>query len=498
MEVAQQAREAPQAPGVGGVRRLFLRLLAIVYLTAFSSLAFQVEGLVGSKGILPVARLLEWLRSQAGAERYWLVPTLCWLDSSDAFLLFLCWGGVCLSVLLLAGIAPLPILVLLWAFYLSLATAGQIFLGYQWDALLLEAGLLAILLAPAGLRPRADAHPAAPAPCLWLLRWLLFRLMLSSGAVKLLSGDETWRSLTALRVHYETQPLPTWVGWYVHQLPGWFHTLSTAGMFAIELAVPFLIFAGRRSRRIACASLVSFQLLIAVTGNYAFFNLLTVALCVLLLDDGALPARWRGVLAAESVEPAPRRWYAWPLAALGGTHFLLSLVVMGQTLGWRLPWPRPVTAVLEAVSPFASVNRYGLFAVMTTSRPEISVEGSDDGITWRPYLFRWKAGPVDRRPAFVAPHQPRLDWQMWFAALGRCESNAWFVRFLLRLQEGSPPVTKLLAGNPFPDAPPRWIRTNLDDYRFTDPATRRATGAWWRREPKGVYCQEFGPLAGPD
>jgi hypothetical protein len=475
------------------VRDLFLRALAIVYLIAFVSLAFQIEGLVGSRGILPVAQLLEWVRSQTGAERYWILPTLCWLSSSDSFLVFLCWGGGFLSLLLFVRVVPIVVLPLLWAFYLSIVTVGQVFLGYQWDALLLETGLLAILLAPLRLRPRRDAEPAAPgAFAVWLLRWLLFRLMFGSGVVKLRSGDQAWRTLTALRVHYETQPLPTWVGWYAHQLPGWFQTFSTALMFGVELGAPFLIFAGRRGRRIACAAFVGLQLLIAVTGNYGFFNLLTIALCLLLTDDDMLPQRWRLPAASSAPQAAPPRWLRGLLVTAGAVPFLLSLVVASDTFGLPVPWPRAVISAVDVVSPFRSVNSYGLFAVMTMSRPEIVVEGSADGEVWRPYVFRWKPGDVTRRPAFVAPYQPRLDWQMWFAALGSCESNAWFVRFLDKLLDGSPPVLGLLAENPFPSEPPRMIRATLYDYRFTRIGEAEARSAWWRRKEIGPYCPVMG------
>lgn len=485
-----ETSEAPApAPAHALVCRLFLRLLGLVYLIAFLSLLVQVEGLIGSRGILPIAELLEWARAQTGPERYWLLPTLCWLDAGDGFLFFLCGCGAALAGLLLLEIAPAPVLVLLWAFYLSLVNAGQIFLGYQWDSLLLEAGFLAIFLAPLDPRPRADWRPSPIA--LWLLRWLLFRLMFSSGVVKLRSGDPSWRGLSALRFHYETQPLPTWAGWHVHQLPVWFHTLSCALMFVTELAVPFLVFAPRRFRFAGCGALLAFQILIATTGNYCFFNLLTIALCLLLLDDAALPRRWRERTAPAAPSRRPRAWPRWVLAPVAGVVLTVSGADLLATLGLGLPWPAPLVALERAVGPFRTINGYGLFAVMTTSRPEIVVEGSDDGMTWRPYEFKWKPGDLRRAPAFVAPHQPRLDWQMWFAALGTCERNPWFIRFLVRLQEGSPPVVRLLAGNPFPQAPPRRIRSTLYDYRFTGLEARRKDGAWWRREPLGPYCPEL-------
>ncbi|HEY8232159.1 MAG TPA: lipase maturation factor family protein, partial [Vicinamibacteria bacterium] len=259
-------------PTHGQVRWLFVRALALVYLCAFLSLAVQVDGLIGSRGILPAQELLGYVRERTGIERYWLLPTLFWLDASDGALLLACGGGAALSLALLAGLVPVPVLALLWALTLSLAGVGQVFLGYQWDALLLETGLLAVFFAPGGLRPGVAGEP--PRLPLWLLRWLLFRLMFGSGLVKLASGDPTWRSFSALDYHYWTQPLPTWLGWYAHQLPSWFQHASVAAMFGIELLAPWLVFAGRRARLVAFFPLAGLQLLIAATGNYAFFNLL--------------------------------------------------------------------------------------------------------------------------------------------------------------------------------------------------------------------------------
>ena len=232
-------------------RWLFLRFLGLIYLVAFISLWTQVDGLIGSHGIAPAAQFMEMVRNWAGEHNRWdahlIAPTLCWFSASDAFLHFLCAGGTVLSVLLIFGIAPAPVLALLWLFYLSLSVVSDIFLGYQWDALLLETGLLAIFFAPLQLRPRLTREAPPSRTMLWLLRWLLFRLMFASGVVKLAAHDPTWRGLTALTYHYETQPLPTWIGWYAHQCPVWFQKFSCGVMFAIELGAPFLIFAPRRS-----------------------------------------------------------------------------------------------------------------------------------------------------------------------------------------------------------------------------------------------------------
>jgi lipase maturation factor 1 len=478
-------------------RYFFLRALGVVYLVAFVSLWTQINGLMGHNGILPADQFMPAMKQQCavqgiGLERYHLLPTLCWFDASDAFLHFQCAAGTVCAILLIIGLAPAPSLFLLWLIYLSLATVGRDFLGFQWDNLLLEAGFLAIFLAPLQLRPRFSRESPPSLLFVWLLRLLLFKLMFSSGCVKLISGDPAWRNLTALTFHYQTQPLPPWTAWYANQLPLWFQKLSCAVMFGIELGAPFLIFAPRRIRFAGGVLLAGFQILILLTGNYTFFNWLTLALCLLLLDDFVLekliPFKFRhGFNPQPATLNPPRRWprpflVVVAMVVLAGSSFELAV-----TLGVRSQWLAPLGWVAGQLEPFRSVNNYGLFAVMTTQRNEIIVEGSNDGVNWLPYEFKYKPGDVNRRPAFVAPFQPRLDWQMWFAALGSYAENPWFEQFCERLLQGSPDVLALLAQNPFPGHPPRFIRAELYNYHFTNYAERRATGAWWQREFIGEY-----------
>ncbi|HXW00931.1 MAG TPA: lipase maturation factor family protein [Anaerolineae bacterium] len=499
-------------------RWLFLRLLGLIYLIAFVSLWVQLSGLIGSRGILPAADFLSAVYAQIGAQSYYLLPTLFWFNASDAFLQFICGSGAVLSLLLIAGITPGPILLLLWTFYLSLTVVGQDFLAFQWDNLLLETGFLAIFFAPWQLWPKLSEETPPSLAWLWLLRWLLFKLIFSSGAVKLLSGDPTWRDLTALTFHYETQPLPTWTSWTMHQLPEWFQKTSVVVMFVIELAIPFLIFAPRRLRLMACATLVGLQLLIILTGNYAFFNWLTIALCLLLLDDAflrrwlpqRLTSQYSDVLRASSEEmgrgsngwnevfslfypldpknPRPNlftRVQQVLLLALAIIIFLLSSAHVARLF---VPLPRSVQQLMAWVAPFRTINSYGLFAVMTTTRPEIIIEGSNDGETWLAYEFKWKPGDPLRRPRFVAPHQPRLDWQMWFAALDTYQNNPWLINFMVRLLEGSPEVLALLDRNPFPDTPPRYVRAMLYLYHFTNFDSTQPNEAWWQREQRLQYA----------
>ncbi len=478
-----------EPPTFETTRMVFLRGLGVVYGIAFVSLWTQIAGLVGTNGILPMKPYLETARLFLGGERFWSLPTLFWMNQEDVFLHLVCGGGTLLSLVLIAGIAPVPVLVLLWFSYLSLAVVSRDFLQFQWDALLLECGFLAIFLAPFGWLPRSFHRSPPSRAVLWLFAWLLFRLMFSSGMVKLASHDPTWRNLTALQYHYETQPLPTWIGWAVHQLPAWFQKGSAAGMFAIELGVPFLIFMPRRIRYFGCAVLIGFQILIAATGNYCFFNLITVLLCLLLLED-SFWRRWlrRGTPFLEKSESfRSRHWPRWILVPLFALIILATLAPMVDLFHPRFRWPNAVIALYRDLIPFRSINSYGLFAVMTTDRPEIIVEGSNDGENWVPYAFKYKPGDLKRRPGFVAPHQPRLDWQMWFAALGPYQQSPWFLHFCERLLEGSPEVLALLETNPFPDAPPRYLRAVLYDYRFTHFGIWREKGHWWQRTPRGFY-----------
>ena len=473
---------------------VFTRALGVVYLIAFLSLRVQILGLFGSTGILPIGEYLTAVAERFGGTRWDVLPTLLWLGASDAVLLRLCDAGVVLAALAAAGIAPGPSLLALWTLYLAFVSAGRVFLSFQWDMLLLETGLLAVFVAPWAVWPRLDATREPSRLGVWLLRWLLFRLMFASGVVKLLHDDPsmpTWHDLTALAYHYETQCLPPWTAWYAHHLPLWWHRVSCALMFVIELGVPFLIFGPRAARLIAAVAFIGFQLLIVVTGNYTFFNWLTMALALVLCDDRALaavlPGRG-GNASAVLPHPPPGRLRT----AVGVPLMLVLLVASAATFarqmgGGEAP-PALARPLLQRLAPLRSVNGYGLFARMTTVRNEIVIEGSDDGTTWLPYEMPWKPGDVTRRPTFVAPHQPRLDWQMWFAALTPYRSNPeqWFARLLGRVLEGEPSVLALFAANPFPNAPPRFVRAVVWEYRFSTPGD--ASGAWWRREWRGVYA----------
>ncbi|MCC7164988.1 MAG: lipase maturation factor family protein [Anaerolineae bacterium] len=476
---------------------LFLRALGLIYFIAFGSLAVQMLGLYGSQGILPIADLMGRQSLSVGA--IWRMPTIFWLNSGDLLLQAVPIAGALLATGLVFGFHNRILRIVLWLLYLALVSVGQDFLAYQWDYLLLEVGFIAIFSRDSNL-------------ILWLYRWLLFRLMFASGLVKILSGDPTWRNLTALDYHFETQPLPNVIGFYAYHLPAVVLQGMTVATFFIELVVPFFVFAPRRLRFAAAGLIALLQVQIFLTGNYNFFNLLTMTLCILLLDDVLLGARLPKRM-VEYFTPrnggVPRPITRWTANAIAVFLFVLSGFQLLALL--RMPTPGIVSAAQAMIAPLGIVNLYGPFAVMTTTRPEIVIEGSNDGENWREYAFKFKPGDTHRAPPWVEPHQPRLDWQMWFAALGVRTSDpqallpelranpalnfglqnygvdAWFVNFMVRLLQGSPAVLALMDENPFPDAPPRFVRARLYMYRFADAAAPQRTGEWWVREERGIY-----------
>ena len=455
---------------------LFLRLFGLIIFSAFVSFAVQALGLIGSHGIVPLADLIDALNTHIGIERYFLMPMVFWLDASDFTIQAVCWAGAGLSLLLVFNILPRLSLLLLYALYLSLLYAGQVFMAFQWDTFLLETGVLALLLCFARL------------PGIWLLRWLLFRFLFMSGVVKLLSGDPNWWNLSALSYHFLTQPLPTPLAWYAAQLPAPALKIGTAFCFFVELVLPFLIFAPRRLRFLAGIGILLLQCGIFLTGNYNWFNLQTMLLCLVLFDDAAVrrlvPQRLNGFVLRRVRIVRPNAIRSWIVGVLSAMLVFLGLVEMDLRFGGQVP--EPVGAVSEVFAPLHLVSAYGLFAVMTQKRDEIVVEGSDDGITWREYGFRYKPGDVRRAPLWNIPHQPRLDWQMWFAALDSPVHLRWFALFLKRILENEPAVISLMAMNPFPDKPPNYVRAAFYEYAYASP-TEKAKGIWWNRRLLGLY-----------
>jgi lipase maturation factor 1 len=489
------------------VRWLFPRLLAGIYLIAFISWGVQYDGLVGENGILPAKNLIENIHAFEEREQkmlFWQFPTVFHWHYSDSFAhgcLIAC-GILC--VLVMAGVAQGPLLALLWFGYLSFATTGDIFMGYQWDALLLEAGFLAVFVAPWRLWSfRNLTEP--PRGSIFLLHWLLFRLMFLSGYVKIGGGDLPWENMTALLYHYETQPLPNGFSWFAHHWPRGFHVASCWIMYGIELGLPFAIFLGRWGRLSAALGFLGLMAMIFATGNYNFFNLLTAALALTLLDDRWWPKTVRRWLRIDAEAPRPpfKRWTQWPALTAVLPVMLCTLLAADSFLAGRIRGFQPVlpSAWHEALdAPIArtrSFNAYGLFQDMTEERPEIILEVSDDGALWLPLDFKYKPGDPKIAPRFIAPHQPRLDWQMWFAALypgydPQRDANPnspmhWFGQFLTALLQHKQPVWDLLEPPPFPVEKITHIRARLYRYHFTPPEAQKVSGEWWERQFLGNF-----------
>ena len=495
-------------------RWLFLRALGLIYFSAFFALLFQVRGLIGSQGILPA---VDYLRSGSslGALRFWYVPSLLWLNSSDRMLMTICLIGLFASLILVANVWPRAMLFICFACFLSFVSAAQDFSGYQSDGMLLEAGFLSLFLAPSGILPGWGAKKPAARAAVFLLLWEWFRIYFESGVVKLESGDPTWRNLTAMYEYYQNGPLPTWIGWYLQHLPNWFHIATAALTLAMELLLVWMAFLGRRWRIICFFVVTIWQIGVIASANYAFLNYLVLILAFLLLDDTFLrhfiPRRYRTGLKQTSAKAShieesgaegeeaevSRKMHsltsirsAWSAAMLIWV-FYATAVPLVQMLWREAPLPtRPVT-ILE---PFRIANAYGLFAVMTPHRYEIEFQGSNDGEHWVAYPFRYKPQGLYDRPRIYAPYQPRFDWNLWFASLGSWQQNPIVPRTEELLLENDRDVLGLFAGNPFPDAPPHLVRAVLWQYWFSSMEEKRTSGVWWRRQLIGAYAPTLTKL----
>ena len=462
---------------------LFLRVLGIIYLVAFASLMVQIKGLVGEQGIMPVGSLLEYVTSVTGSERYFVLPTIFWLAHNNLVLVAVTLYGCVVSLQILFNRWVQPALIIAFVLYLSLYNVCQPFLHFQWDGLLLETGFLAIFL---GSRSSI---------IIWLFRVLLFKLRFMSGLSKLTSGDPQWSGLTALNTYFEVQPLPNPLAWYVHQLPEMVLRAGTAATLFIEILVPFMMFMPRRWRFVAAWLTILWQVLIIVTSNHNWINFLTIALCLFLFDDRAL----RRVVPI-SIEPAQMAVAVKDSVAIKLRTFLLSAMALFilvtsiaqlWILSTRTAVFEPLATVIDYMESYRVVNKYHVFPTMTTERIELELSGSIDGERWKTYRFKYKPGDLDQRPQLVMPHQPRLDWQMWFVTL-RPKHLPWFEEFLYALLDNSPHVKDLLANDPFPDEAPRYIRVDAHRYTFTTPEQREQTGNWWNKEALGPFL----PLPG--
>ncbi len=485
-------------------RWLFLRWLGVIYFSAFFSLVFQIRGLIGPRGILPAGEYLQAVAHTLGRwQGLWYAPSLLWWWSGSGALLAICWAGMIASILLMLNFWPRAMLVICFVCFLSFVSAAQDFSGYQSDAMLLEAGFLALFLAPPGLRPGfAQAYPTLRAS-LYLLQWEWFRIYLQSGAVKLLSGDPQWRNFTAMDEYYQNGPLPTWIGWYMQHLPHWFHAGTVYATLAMELGLVWMLFLPRRWRIVCFFIVTPWQVGVILTANYTFLNYLVLAMGVLLLDDefllSVVPERWRprfnaAGLSNNSVTAAPTsraeilRW--WKLAKLLLSSLLLVWVAYATTaqLIWMFMKAPLPTSPVTALEPFRIANSYGLFAVMTRGRFEIEFQGSNDGQTWTRYPFRYKPQALNQPPGIYAPYQPRFDWNLWFASLGSWRDYPIVPNTEVRLLANEKDVLGLFERNPFAQEAPRQVRAVLWQYWFTSLAEKRAAGNWWRRAYIGLYA----------
>lgn len=451
---------------------LLPKLLGCIYLCALVPFLFQIRALIGSEGILPVADHLNQLKTYLGKRYYLRVPTLFWIHWSDTALMSVVIAGIVLATLLVFGAPPALILPLLYLLYLSIINVGQDFLSFGWELFLMEITVNTFLL----------TFSESPNPIAWVsINLLLFRFHFEGGIVKLLSKDRNWLNLTGVCFHYESQPLPNTLAWYAHKLPRWFNKLSCFLMLAIEIVIVFGILGTDTIRFGTFLSLVGLQLMIWLTGNFSYLNHMTAVLCVILVSNSYFPA----FFSVPSFEPA-----SLPVNLLISIASLFLIIL--QTL--KLIHHFVPSASLEILERYLYryfiANRYGIFAVMTTTRYEIVIEGSEDGVVWKEYTFRYKPSEIHRRPRRISPYQPRIDWQAWFLPFSSFSREPWFQSFLICLLQNNARVLRLLRDNPFPDKPPLYIRALAYDYTFSDAATKRATGAWWQRR----LVQSYTPI----
>jgi hypothetical protein len=468
-------------------RFVLLRLLGAVYAVAFLAAALQLVPLIGSDGLLPVAPYLDRIAHHFGSrwDGFWVLPSLLWIDPSDAALRTLAWAGFALSCAVVAGYANAIGLAALWALYMSIVHVGQDWYGYGWEIQLLETGFLAIFLVPL-LDPRPFPRRAPPIALIGLFRWLAFRIMLGAGLIKI-RGDSCWRDLTALYYHFETQPIPNPLSRPFHFLPRGVLRAGVAFNHLAELVAPWFVFWPRWGRRIAGAVILGFQVMLIASGNLSFLNWLTIVPVLACFDDGV----WSRMLPSALVRRAERAAdQAVPSAAMERTSWAVVALVALLSLQPLANMASPGQIMNTAFDRFDLVNTYGAFGTVGRERFNVVFEGTaddapDERAQWKPYLYRALPVELDRRPVVIAPYQPRLDWQMWFAAMGTPDEYPWTIHLIWKLLHNDPGALSLFAANPFPEQPPRYVRAVLYRYAFAPPGD--PGGRWWTREEKGLW-----------
>jgi hypothetical protein len=479
---------AKPAPDALGPRWLFLRALGLIFFSAFYSFAFQIRGLIGVHGILPADEFLPRVTEALSPfARLWYVPSVLWLGAGDRALMVVVAAGIVSSLLLVLNVWPRVSVLLSTFLFLSLIAVLQDFSSYQSDGMLLEAGFISIFFAPGGLRPGLGTADPPSRISLFMLKWEWFRIYFESGVAKLASGDPHWRNLSAMDEYYQNGPLPAWPGWYVQHLPHWYHAGTALLTLMIELVIVWAAFMPRRFRLTCAAIVTALQIGIIATANYAFLNYLVLVLGVLLLDD-RVPGIARFVARAPVSQESPQPATAHARATSWASTFVLGFVFIATLGAFLFPSAPLISTPASVLAPFRIANPYGLFATMTENRYEIEFQGSaDGGVTWISYPFRYKPQDPNERPGVYAPYQPRFEWNLWFASLEPWQASPWVVQAQRRLIEGSPDVLSLFRRDPFNGKPPSQVRTVLWQYWFTDWATRRASGAWWRRREIGFF-----------
>ena len=462
-------------------RWIFLRCLGLIFFSAFYSLWFQIQGLIGPEGVLPAGEFLAGVaQSVPGLLRFWYVPSVLWAGSGNGALLALAGGGLVASALLVGNVWPRGMTAVCFLLFVSFITAAQEFSSYQSDGMLLEAAFLCLFFAPRGVLPGMGIDQPPSRASLFLLQWEWFRIYFESGLVKILSGEEQWRNLTAMDRYYENGPLPTWIGWYTQHLPHSFHAATTLATLVIELVLVWFVWFPRPVRLTCFAIATLLQVGIILTANYAFLNYLVLALGFLLLDDPALSR-----LGLRAPAPRARSVPRWRLV---GAAVVFVWIFYATLVPWVLGGlPGPFTFPARVLSPFRIANSYGLFAVMTRARDEIEFQGSRDGKTWTPYPFRYKPQDPKEAPGIYAPYQPRFEWNLWFASLGPWQQSPWVMNAEVRLLEASPDVLALFRRDPFGGRPPTKVRAVLWQYWFSSPEEKEKTGRWWNRRLLGAY-----------
>jgi hypothetical protein len=472
-------------------RFVLLRLLALVQLFAFLGLVRQFEPLLGSDGLLPAGLWLEEARAQLGAAAWWRVPTLFWFFHSDASMVALAWLGVALSAASLLGATNAFIQLAIWASYMSFVHVGQIFYGYGWELQLLETTFLAAFLCPVKtLGPFPQTR--TPVVVVWLLRWLIFRIMVGAALIKL-RNDPCWRDLTCLDFHFETQPNPSPLSYFFHRAPHVVHQVGVAFNHLVELVVPFFAFGFRRSRHVAGVLLVAFQLTLIASGNLSFLNWLTIVPALACFDDTSLerflPRAVRPVLFDHYRSLTQSLWQKRASVALA---VVIAVLSVGPV--WNLMSSEQ--AMNANFDPLDLVNTYGAFGTVDRERYEVVLEGTRDlALTartrWEEYELPCMPGDPRRRPCLVGPYHYRLDWQMWFVGNGAVRGGAieyepWLVHLVWKLLGGDATAKPLLSRDPFPRDPPAWVRAGIWHYRFSRPGEG---DGWWVRERVGEYLR---------